>query len=207
MMGFIRRYLLPREIDFNAALEDQAHKARYMVETLHRACVHDDRELLMRISEQAAEARRLKDRNMRELLNVFITPYDKESIYRMIVQLDWIALSVKHFRIEAEVLELHSLADFEPILEILLHMADALARGIEVLKARDAALIAARIEQVEDQYDAVVEHCAQATGRLLGEEDPRRIIRGELIIKQAKDVAMRIRVAANTLEDMSLKIA
>lgn len=206
MMGFIRKYLLPKEVDFNAALEEQARMARGVVETLHRACVHDDRALLMSISEQAAAARRVKDRNMKELLDVFITPYDKESIYRMIVQLDWITLSVKHFRIDAEVLELSSLADYEPILEILLNMADALARGIEVLKARDAALIAARIDQVEDQYDAVVEHCAQATGRLLAEEDARRIIRGELIIKQAKDVAMRIRVAANTLEDMSLKV-
>jgi len=206
-MGLITKYLLPKEVDFNAALESQARLAEHMVETLYQACVRDDHKALLSINDLADDARELKSRNMKELLDVFITPYDKESIYRMIIQLDWITLSVKHFRLEAEVFELSSLAEYEPILKVVLEMAGALLQGISVLKKRNVELIDARLEQIHDQYDDVVAHCAEATALLLAQEDARQIIRRQMALMQLKDLAMRIHVAANTLEDMTLKVA
>ena len=207
MIGFIKRYLLPREVDFNAALEAQARIARHMVETLYQACIKDDRKLMLSIDDLAADAHEQKTRNMKELLNVFITPYDKESIYRMIIQLDWITLSVKHFRLEADVYDLDSLAEYDNILKVTLEMADALLQGISVLKKRNIELIDARLEQIHDQYDDVVAHCARATALQMTRDDPLKVIRTQLMMRQLKDLAMRIHVAANTLEDMALKVS
>ncbi len=206
MIGFIKKYLLPREVDFNAAMESQARIAQHMVETLYQACVKDDPRLLMSISDLANDAREIKSRNMKELLDVFIAPYDKESIYRMIVQLDWITLSVKHFRLEADVYDLDSLNEYESILRVIKEMADALTQGISVLKKGNVELIDARLEQIHDQYDDVVAHCARATALLLAQDDALHRFRIQLMLLQVKDIAMRIHVAANTLEDMALKV-
>jgi uncharacterized protein Yka (UPF0111/DUF47 family) len=205
-MGFISRFLLPSEIDFNAALLEQAESSRSMINELYKTCVSDDKSALEVISATAQYARELKSRNMSQLLGVFITPYDKESIYRMITQLDWITLSVKHFQLESEVYDIHSLSEYEPILAILLEMAAALEDGISKLPAKKLDPIAASITLIHDQYDQVVEACAKSTARLLAQDDCKRIIRHKDMLLQLKEIAKRIHVTANTLEDMAIKV-
>jgi uncharacterized protein Yka (UPF0111/DUF47 family) len=205
-MGFINKFLLPHEIDFNAALLNQAETARLIINELYKACVSDDKSALEVISATAQRATELKTQNMSQLLGVFITPYDKESIYRMITQLDWITLSVKHFRLESEVYDIHSLAEYEPILKMLLEMATALEDGISKLPAKKLNPIAASITRIHDQYDQVIEACAKATARLLAQEDCKRIIRHKDMLLQLKEIAKRIYVTANTLEDMAIKV-
>ena len=206
-MGFISKYLLPREIDFNACLHEQAQIAQAMVEALYTACMNNDKKTLQKITDLSQQARDIKSHNMTQLLDVFITPYDKESIYRMIVQLDWVTLSVKHFQLETQVYELHSLNEYGAILKIVLNMANALEQGIGELSSKNIKLIAGKIEQVRDQYNDVVEHCARATAELLQQDDCKRIIRHKDMLMQLKEIAKRIHVSTNTLEDMALKVA
>jgi len=118
-MGLISKFLLPRQIDFNAALLTQARACKSMLDDLYRACVDNDINLLNTIPLAAQRERTLKEQNMTLLLGVFITPYDKESIYRMITELDWVTLSVRHFQLETQVYELHSLSEYEAILAVL----------------------------------------------------------------------------------------
>jgi len=120
--------------------------------------------------------------------------------------LDWITLSVKHFRLESEVYDIHSLGEYEPILQILLEMAAALEDGISKLPAKKLNPIAASITQIHDQYDQVVEACAKATARLLAHDDCKRIIRHKDMLLQLREIAKRIHVTANTLEDMAIKV-
>lgn len=205
-MGFISRFLLPSEVDFNAALLRQAQTSRSMVNDLCNACIHNDRNALEKIATAAQHARELKTQNMAQLLDVFITPYDKESIYRMITQLYWITLSVKHFQLETEVYDTHSLSGYEPILKLLLEMATELEKGISELSGKKLKVTAHQTEQIHDQYDQVVELCAKATAKLLVLDDFKRIIRHKDMLLQLKEIAKRIHVTANTLEDMAIKI-
>lgn len=87
-MNFIHKYILPKEVDFDTVLQAQARITRIIVSDLHNACIDDEIKNLESITEHADQARLLKTKNMNELLDVFITPYDKESIYRLITQLD-----------------------------------------------------------------------------------------------------------------------
>ncbi len=205
-MGFISKFLLPDEVNFDDSLLKQAQVCRLLVSDLYKACINDDREALNAISIVAQRSRKIKEKNMGQLLDVFIAPYDKESIYRMITQLDWITLSVKHFQLEAEVYDTHSLSDYEDILKVLLEMATALENGMSKLAKKNLKAIAERTEQIHDQYDQVVEMCAKATGELLTQDDIKRIIRHKDMLLQLKEIAKRIHVTANTLEDMTIKI-
>ncbi len=205
-MGFIDRYLLPRQIDFNAALLSQAQICSSMVASLHQACSTNDPLQLDSLGVRAQQARTLKEQNMKLLLDVFITPYDKESIYRMITQLDWVTLSVKHFQLETTVYQLHSLQEYEPILAVLCDMANHLLTGIAGLKERKLEPIADHANTVHDRYDSLVEMCATATGTLLAQDDIKHMFRHREMLLQLKEIAKRIHVAANTLEDMAIKV-
>ncbi len=204
-MGFISRFILPKEVDFNAALQAQAVAVRETVQSLHDACVYNDTAALAAIDRKAQDARSLMHDNMKELLDVFITPYDKESIYRIITQLDWIALSVKHFHLEVRVYGIHSLQSYQEILAALVKMASLLEEGINELSGKQLQQIAANIDHVHDLYDHVVSLCAEAMAGLLEQDDCKRIIRHKEMLAQLKEIAKRIHVTANTLEDMAIK--
>ncbi|HHQ13910.1 MAG TPA: hypothetical protein ENK16_02685 [Chromatiales bacterium] len=205
-MGFIRNFLLPKETDFDAALLAQARIGREMVDLLYQACARDDPGALQAIDDRAKDATQRKNRNMKELLDVFIAPYDKESIYRMITQLDWIALSVKHFRLQTVVYDIHSLGKYEPILAVLKQMATTLETGMTQLGNTPLSVMEPEIGRLRDLYDEVVSLCARATGRLSPEHDCVRLLQERDILMQLKEIAKRIHISANTLEDMTIKI-
>lgn len=211
-MGFIHGLLLPKEVDFNAALRRQADIAGDMVNHLYDACTAGNEvpfaanSAWQGIESLSLQSRESKSGNMAELLDVFITPYDKESIYRMVVQLDWIALSVNHFRLEAEVYDIHSLREYEPILVSLKTMITALQSALNALDSRDIATVADANEKIHVRYDQVVGDCARATAALMHGPDLLRAIRHQAMFQQLKEIAKRIHVTANTLEDMTLKV-
>lgn len=205
-MGFISTFILPKDVDFDTALQAQARTTRIIVEDLHKACVDNDTAALAAISTHADEARALKTKNMKELLDVFITPYDKESIYRIITQLDWVALSIKHFRMEIVAYSISSIQEYQSILEVLVEMAILLERGVAHLSKKNPKTIAPDIDLIHDKYDHVVALCAQSVAELVKQDDCKHIILHRDILAQLKEVAKRIHITANTLEDMAIKV-
>ncbi len=205
-MGLISDYILPKNVDFDNALQSQAHITRTIVEDLQAACRDNNRALLERITDHAEQARSLKSSNMKQLLDVFITSYDKESIYRMITQLDWIALSVKHLVLEVQAYEVQSLDEYQNIVDVLVEMAALLELGITRLSVKKTKAIASDIDLIHDKYDQVVKLCAQAVAQLLDQEDCKGILVHKEVLSQLKEVAKRIHITANTLEDMAIKI-
>ncbi len=205
-MGFIRTFILPKDVDFNNALRAQAHITRTIVEDLRNACVDKDASARAAISVHADEARALKTKNMKELLDVFIAPYDKESIYRMITQLDWITLSVRHFILEIEAYGILSIQEYQPIFEVLVEMATLLEQGVSRLSKKSPKILTHDIDLIHHKYNHVVELCARSIAALLNQDDYKRIILHKEVVTQLKEVAKRIQVTANSLEDMAIKV-
>lgn len=206
-MSFIKHLILPKEVDFDNALQSQARITRLIVSDLHNACLDKgmiDAEILRAHTD---EARALKTKNMNELLDVFIAPYDKESIYRIITQLDWISLSVKHLHLETEAYGFTSISDYQSIIELLLEMAGLLEQCVTRLSSKSPRAISPDTDTIHDQYDHIVVLCARSMSDLLKEEDCRQIIIHRDILAQLKEIAKRIHVTANTLEDMAIKLA
>jgi len=205
-MGLISNYILPKNVDFDNALQSQAHITRTIVEDLQAACRDNNRALLEHVTDHATEAHTLKSSNMKQLLDVFITSYDKESIYRMITQLDWVALSVKHFALEVQAYEITSLDEYQTIADVLAEMAVLLELGITRLSVKKPKVIAPDIDFIHDKYDQVVKLCAHAMAQLLDREDCKHILVHKEVLAQLKEVAKRMHITANTLEDMAIKI-
>ncbi|TXS96040.1 DUF47 family protein [Parahaliea maris] len=204
--GFIEKFILPKSEDFEDAMRQQTLITLNIVGRLEDACACQREEALAAIREDAARALEMKNENMQRLLNVFLTPYDKESIYRFLTQLDWVVLSVKHFVIEQEVYGIASVADYREICALLTEMMTLLGKSFDLLAAREMIALAATTDRIEDKYDRVVEGCARAIATLLEAEDCREILRHRDIVGQLKEIAKRIHITANTLEDMAIKV-
>jgi hypothetical protein len=205
-MNVIQKYLLPKEVDFNHALQKQADASRNSVLDLANYCMKNDRKALMSIVDDEHNSRALKSKNMKELLNVFITPYDKESIYRMIVQLDWIVLSVKHLAIEIVAYQIKCPEYYKPIFTILIEMIEALLKAFTYLPQKELGKILLNIESIHNNYDETTKKCALAAVRHLEEDEVKVYLAHKEILNQLKEVSKRIHVSANTLEDMAMKI-
>lgn len=214
-MGFIHRFLLPKEINFVAALLNQATTAQRMTRQLQVAASEGSLDALAHIDELARQASRQRRTNLQALLDVFITRWDKESIYRLIVALDWVALSIKHFQLEAEVYDVESLQEYQGIVDTLCAMADGLVKAIQQLADNNPSVLNQRIDQLREQYDSVVGDCARATASLLDRSSTSRsgtaqawavMLRQQTLFNQLKEIARRLHMSGDSLEDMALKI-
>lgn len=203
IMGFIQKFLLPKEIDLAAALQAQTSATKNIVHDLYSAYALHDEMALRAIKNETNETRAIKDKNMKELLDVFIAPYDKESIFRIITQLDWVALSVKHFVIEVEAYHNKQALDvYQDIFELLKDMASLLEDGFRQLTKKELP----SIRLIHEKYDLLVEYRAKHVANLLQQDDFKYIIVHKDILAQLKEIAKRIHVTANTLEDMAIKV-
>jgi len=205
-MGFISKLILPTQVDFDHALQAQAHQTARVVRDLYDAFVGGDPAALTAIKDDAEQARTLKDSNMKELLNVFITPYDKESIFRLITQLDWVALSASHLKLLANAYSITSLKNSEDILLELTQMATLLDQGIAQLPAKPMSPIAENCDRIHDKYDQVVSLCARALATQMQQQDFRETMMCRDVLTQLREIAKRVHITANTLEDMMIKV-
>ena len=85
-------------------------------------------------------------------------------------------------------------------------MANLLEKCITRLSTKTPRIIALDIDLIHDQYDDVVTLCAQSVAKLLKQDDCKHIIMHRDILAQLKEIAKRIHVTANTLEDMAIKL-
>ena len=206
-MGLIQKYILPKEIDFNTALQQQVNATRDTVLDLCDYCVENDRVALKRVTADERECRTFKNQNMHELLDVFITPYDRESIYRIIDEIDWVALSVKHLAIDILVYKVNCPESYGPIFTSLRQMADALAEGFVFLADKKLHEIVRVVNEIYVSYDQAVEQCVIAAANHLENDEIKTFLAHREILFQLKEVAKRIHVSANSLEDMAIKTA
>lgn len=205
-MGLIEKYLLPKEIDFNAALMKQAQASKQSILDLENFCLENDEKARQSILTDEHDSRLLKNNNMRELLDVFITPYDKESIYRMIVQLDWISLSVKHLSIDIVAYNVKCPKHYQQIFSLLTEMVETLTSAFDFLAEKKLSQILACTQSIHDNYDETARRCAGAAAKHLAEDDIKIYLSHKEILYQLKDVSKHIHLSANALEDMAMKI-
>ncbi len=205
-MGLIQKYILPKEIDFNSALQEQVNASKDMVLVLCQYGQDNNNQLLSIIIENERKCRALKNQNMHELLDVFITPYDRESIYRIIDQLAWLALSVKHLATDLKIYNITIPENYFPIFTALDQMASALAEGFVFLSRKNLNEIVRIINEIYVLYDETVEQCTLTAAHHLENDDVKTYLAYREVLNQLKEVAQRIHVSANSLEDMAIKI-
>jgi uncharacterized protein Yka (UPF0111/DUF47 family) len=207
IVSWIKKYILPKEIDFLSALNNHAMIIKKIVDDLEACFSHAKEEHCRAIIEDQHQASKIRDENMRELLNSFITPIDRESIYRVITQLDWIAISVRHFVIEAKAYEVKKLdEEYTIMIEHLKLQAELLTAGFKTLR-KDDKKTAQSAKRVRDAYDDLMDVYIAKMAKLSSSKNREEIFIHQALLGQIKEISKRMRMTANSLEDIIMKMS
>ncbi len=205
--SLLKQYILPKEVDFIGGLREHAHIVEKIIADLLQCFSKKKTKYCKSILKDEHQAQHIRDKNMHELLNAFITPIDRESIYRVITQLDWIAVSVRHFLLEADAYGVdHLHKDYHPLITKLLHAATLLSEGFDGLKKENSAVIVSKCQEVRDTYDALVAIYIQEMAVLSKCKNPHKVFVEKELLHQLKEIGKRLQMCANSLEDIVMKM-
>lgn len=205
--SFIKEYILPKEIDFLAAMNRHSLVVKKMTDNLYKCFIEENSNACVAILDEQKEAVNIRDENIKNLLNTFITPIDKESIYRVTTQLDWIAISIKHFMQEAQAYNIFKLdSTFAELIKLLQLQAQLLNAGFKTVK-KEPVTTAKNTQRVRDIYDQLVTIYINSMANLAKLEHNQEIFAKRELLFQIKDISKRMRVTANYLEDIIMKMS
>ncbi|WP_345991337.1 DUF47 family protein [Sulfurimonas sp. HSL-1716] len=209
MIGsFIKKYILPKEVDFVASLQEHSAIIHDIISDLHRCFVDMDAKSCSAILQDEHKAQEIREKNMNELLNAFITPIDRESIYRIISQLDWIAVSIKHFVLEAKAYDTPpSNNEYIELIKHIKEQSNMLNLGFTNLRTEKPFVVASNAQSVRDGYEELVEVYIQKMAELSKSNDMKRIFTQRELLSQLKEIAKRLQICANSLEDIVIKMS
>jgi len=207
IVSLIKKYILPKEIDFLAALDEHAMIIKQITDDLQKCFIEANEKSCQAILHDQHQAQAIRDKNMKNLLNVFITPIDRESIYRVITELDWIAISIRHFLIEAKSYQAHKENElYSTLIEKIQLQAELLTAGFKTLKS-NREKTAQSAKRVRDTYDALMDIYAKEVSGLVGSKDMEKIFIHKELLSQLKEISKRMRMTANSLEDIIMKMS
>ncbi len=207
IVSLIKKYILPKEIDFLAALDEHAMIIKQITDDLQKCFIEANEKSCQAILQDQHQAQAIRDKNMKNLLNVFITPIDRESIYRVITELDWIAISIRHFLIEAKSYQIHKENEvYNTLIKKIQLQAELLTAGFKTLKS-NREKTAQSAKRVRDTYDALMDIYVQEVSRLVTSKDMEKIFIHKELLSQLKEISKRMRMTANSLEDIIMKMS
>jgi len=207
IVSWIKKYILPQEVNFLSSLSTHAMIVNKIVDDLDNCFSHAKEEHCKAILEDQHQASAIRDNNMKELLNTFITPIDRESIYRVVTELDWIAISIRHFVIEAKAYHIKQLdPEYIIIIGKLKLQAELLAAGFKTLR-KDDKKTARSTKRVRDSYDDLMDIYTQKMAKLSSLKNTKEMFIHQALLQQLKEISKRMRMTANSLEDIIMKMS
>jgi len=205
--SFIQKYILPKELDFISALEEQSLIVNKIASDLYLCFIEENENSCEAIISDEHQAKEIREKNMNELLDTFITPFDRESIYRVITQLDWIALSVRHFVLEAQAYKITQFdATYADILKNIEAQSSMLNVGFKNLKSSQKIVIR-NTQDIRDSYEALTDTYIQRMAELSENQDKKDTFIQRELLAQLKEISKRMQMCANSLEDIVMKMS
>ncbi len=206
MLSFFKKYILPKEIDFFDAMKLHSDAIEKIVLDLQKCFLYDEKNSCVNILNDESDSKNIKKENMKNLLSTFITPVDRESIYRVTTELDWIAISIRHFILEVKSYKIENLKEYNLLFQSLVDMSKSLNQGFISLKNKDTKDVDTRCDEIRDIYDKAVEEYILYMTELSKEKDVKKIFTNKEILFQLRDIAKRFHLCANSLEDIVAKV-
>ena len=208
MIGsLIKKYILPKEVDCISGLQSQSLIVHKIIKELYQCFIDANEQSCNAILDDEHQAQAVREKNMNELLDTFLTPIDRESIYRVISQLDWIAVSVRHFVLEAKAYEVKTLDNgYMEIIKNIQEQSHNLNLGFINLRKSNATVVAANAQNVRDGYERVVEVHIQKMAMLSNSNNLKDMFIQKELLSQLKEIGKRLQICANSLEDIVIKM-
>jgi len=205
IMSLIKKYILPKEVDFISALNQHVSIIVKITDDLYECFIDGKKESCDSILNDVNHEKQMREKNMRELLSTFITPIDRESIYRVITQLDWIALSITHFALEAKAYGISKL-EYNDIIKNLQLQAKLLSSGFKTIKSSSLSTTQSA-QKVRDVYNELVSIYVKKMAELANSKDMKEVFTQKELLNQLKEISKRMQMCANSLEDIVMKMS
>ena len=204
--SLFKKYIVPHEINFVDMLQEQAFANYNMIDDLYKCFIKNEVNSCEAITKDVHNTKRLKEKNMNQLLNAFITPIDRESIYRAITQLESIAISVKHFVLETKGYKIHSLSEYEDIFSLIHKGSEKLKDGFEALDANNHPKVSKLADEVRKITDKISQEYIKQMVQLSDSKDFKHTFKHREILFQLKQISHHLHETANTLQDIIVKM-
>jgi len=201
-ISWIKKYILPKEVDFINAMYKHSKVINKIADSLYNCTLQKrckDFEMHFKLSKE------IYDKNMKELLNVFITPIDRESIYRVITQLDWTALSIYHFYLEAKAYDIEFDKSYKDIISKIKLQAELLTAGFKTIKTHPNKTDESA-KKVRKLYEEISQIYIEKMVELSNSNDIKAMFEHKSLLHQLKDISRHLRMSANSLEDIIMKM-
>lgn len=205
--SLIKKYILPKEVDFIAGLQEHSRIIEQIVNELHLCFIDKNEDSCNTIIDDEYKAQLIREKNMNELLDTFITPIDRESIYRVIFQLDWIAISVRHFVLEAKAYKINNFdKSYAEIIKHIKEQSHRLNLGFSNLQKSPASIVVKNAQDVRDTYDKLTEVYIKKMAELSQINNIQDMFIERELLGQLKEISKRLQICANSLEDIVIKM-
>ncbi len=205
IVSLIKKYILPKEVDFIAALNQHVLIITKITDDLYECFINGKNSSCDSILNDVNHEKQMREKNMKELLGTFITPIDRESIYRVTTQLDWIALSITHFTLEAKAYEISKL-DYSNIIKGLQYQSQLLSSGFKTIKSSPLNTTQSS-QKVRNVYNEIVEIYVKRMAMLAKSKNMNEIFIQKELLNQLKEISKRMQMCANSLEDIVMKMS
>lgn len=206
MIKQLKKWILPKEIDFFKSLVQQGLLTSQIIDELSNFYVDNSSQNSDQAFHLISEAKKMRLVNLRELNNAFITPVDKEAICRVYVHLHWVVLSVKHLVTEIDTYAIHQLSVYKNMFDFLGKEMHQLTMGFKLLDAKKYDQVMVHVDNVIQLDDQLTKEYAKLLADLFKENEIQIILKHKEILSQLKEISKRIHICANHLEDIVFKM-
>lgn len=204
--SLFKKYIVPHEINFVQMLQEQAVAIDQTIDDLYACFIENSDERCKAIEKDAHHTKLLKEKNMNQMLNAFITPIDRESIYRSITQLDSISISVKHFVLETKAYKIHNLSEYKQLLHLIHKASKKLTKGFKALDQNNHPKVSRLADEVRQITDEISQEYIQQMVKLSDSKDSNYTFKYREILSQLKQISNHLYDTANSLQDIIVKM-
>jgi uncharacterized protein Yka (UPF0111/DUF47 family) len=206
MVSFIKKYILPKEIDFFDLLYKHSLIINQMSKNLNCCFLQEEQICCQKVMGDVELSKKMRKDNIKKLFSTFITPIDRESIYRVINELDWIAISINHFLIETQTYKINNLKEYQLLLNTLVEMSENILNSLKALKVKNNNEIIELCESIRVQYNQAVNFYIEYMYELSKNQNFNIVFLDKELLFQLRDIAKRFRVCSNYIEDIVAKM-
>ena len=215
--------LVPPMPDFDGMLQAQARNLYATVSALSDYLASSEASQADQVNRLVDQGHALRDRTLGSLYGSFITPIDREDIYKLAMATDHILDYLKNTVREVEVLQIESDDWMRRMTSEIKQGADSLTRGLACFSSSQAETVAhtvltreaeRRVEDLYrdalqdmfkgDEYSRLTEAGSQPTVRECLDFVVKRIKRRE-VYRHLSNAADRLAHAGEALRDISIK--
>jgi uncharacterized protein len=198
--------IFPREHDFHAMLEAQADRTVSGIRLFADWLEIPSSENPVHLQEIEVEVDLMRHAMEEKLISSFSTPFDRQDIYSISRQMDYIL----NFSLEtAKEMHAFGVRPDPPILAMtgyLLSGTECIARGVHALD-EDKAKVEEEIRHARDAYNALEDRYIQGMAVLLRTDDAMQAIRTREVYHHLRDAGRAMRDTLDILHNAVIDLA